>query len=90
MRMEVQQATRAWAAVQSLAYKLLSRPSRTRGQWGEPYGVTVHKKRGVLIIHSFIQAGGIGVDARQLQEQRWVSRLLCDSSIFACLCGCGR
>jgi hypothetical protein len=31
-----------------------SRPSRTRGQWGEPYGVTVHKKRGVLIIHSFI------------------------------------
>jgi hypothetical protein len=33
-----------------------SRPGRTRGQWGEPYGVTVHKKRGVLIIHSFIQA----------------------------------
>jgi hypothetical protein len=25
-----------------------------RGQWGEPYGVTVHKKRGVLIMHSFI------------------------------------
>jgi hypothetical protein len=23
-------------------------------QWGEPYGVTVHKKRGVLNIHSFI------------------------------------
>jgi hypothetical protein len=27
--------------------------NRTRGQWGEPYGVTVHRKRGVLINHSF-------------------------------------
>jgi hypothetical protein len=32
------------------------RPDRTRGQWGEPYGVTVHKKRGVPIHHSFIHA----------------------------------
>jgi hypothetical protein len=31
-----------------------SHPSRTRGQWGEPYGVTAHKKRGVLIIHSTV------------------------------------
>jgi hypothetical protein len=28
--------------------------NRTRGQWGEPYGVTVHKKRGILIIHQSI------------------------------------
>jgi hypothetical protein len=33
-----------------------SRPSRTRGQWGEPYGVAVHMKRGELIIHSFIHS----------------------------------
>jgi hypothetical protein len=40
-----------------------SRPNRTRGQWGEPYGVTVHKKRGVLIVHSIIQ--------QQRQQQQW-------------------
>jgi hypothetical protein len=40
-------------------------PNRTRGQWGEPYGVTVHKKRGVLIIHSIIQDGVSSVRALQ-------------------------
>jgi hypothetical protein len=28
----------------------------SRGQWGEPYGLTVRKKRDVLIIHSFIHS----------------------------------
>jgi hypothetical protein len=32
-----------------------SRPSRSRGRWGEPYGVRVHEKRGVLVIQSLIQ-----------------------------------
>jgi hypothetical protein len=33
-----------------------SRPNRTRGQWGEPYGVTVHKRRGILITHSLVHS----------------------------------
>jgi hypothetical protein len=45
---------RAHHAKSSTPYKY-SPPNRTRGQWGEPYGVTVHRNRGVLIIHSFIQ-----------------------------------
>jgi hypothetical protein len=33
-----------------------SRPSRTRGNWGEPDGVTSHKHRGLLNIHSSIHS----------------------------------